>query len=147
MQFINFIDDNTALIVQVTIPVSTELCSVTLAYRKTRCVEIWSHLLILRGKERERAVIHAPCLWNSVSQNVFLIYFRSYLMKKYELHLTFSILIILSAPDRDCAAACCAKPLTAGASSALDRFLRSAFLETADQTSQRDYRPIMIGSW
>ncbi len=43
-------------------------------------------------------------------------------MKKYELYLTFSIIIILPAPDRDwdCDAACRAKPLTAGASSAWD---------------------------
>ncbi len=45
-------------------------------------------------------------------------------MKKYELYLTFSIIIISPAPDRDWdgAAACHAKPLTAGASSAWDRF-------------------------
>ncbi len=99
-------------------------------------------------RERERASGDSRTLFMKfcLTERFFFIYFRSYLMKKYELHLTFSILIILSAPDRDCAAACCAKPLTAGASSALDRFLRSAFLETADQTSQRDYRPIMIGS-
>ncbi len=41
-------------------------------------------------------------------------------MKKNELYLTFSIIIILPALDRDwdCAAACRAKPLKAGASSA-----------------------------
>ncbi len=37
---------------------------------------------------------------------------ESYLIKKYELYLSFSIIIILYAPDRDCAAACHAKPLT-----------------------------------
>ncbi len=45
-------------------------------------------------------------------------------MKKYELYLTFSIIIIFPAPDRDWdgAAACHVKRLTAGASSAWDRF-------------------------
>ncbi len=44
-------------------------------------------------------------------------------MNKYELYLTFSIIIISPAPDRDWdgAAACRAKPLTARASSAWDR--------------------------
>ncbi len=44
-------------------------------------------------------------------------------MKKYELYLTFSIIIILTVPDRDRdgAAACRAKSLTTGASSAWDR--------------------------
>ncbi len=66
-------------------------------------------------------------------------------MNKYELYLTFSIIIISPAPDRDWdgAAACRAKFFTADASSAWDRFMRSAFLETADQTSPSDYRPIV----
>ncbi len=42
------------------------------------------------------------------------------------------------------ALACHAKPLTAGASSALDWFMRSAFIETADKTSQNNYRPIVV---
>ncbi len=72
-----------------------------------------------------------------------------YLMNKYELYLTFSIIIISPALDRDWdgAAAWRAKPLTARTSSARDHFFRrSAFSETADQTSQSDYRPIMIGT-
>ncbi len=40
-------------------------------------------------------------------------YFVSYLKKKYELYLTFSIIIILPAPDWDGAAACHAEPLMA----------------------------------
>ncbi len=67
-------------------------------------------------------------------------------MKKYELYLTFSIIIILPTLDMDGAAACRAKSLTAGTSSAWDWFMRSAFLETVDQTYQSDYRPIVIGS-
>ncbi len=45
-------------------------------------------------------------------------------MNKYELYLTFSIIIISPAPDRDwdSADACRAKPLKARASSARDRF-------------------------
>ncbi len=45
-------------------------------------------------------------------------------MNKYELYLSFSIIIISPAPDRDwdSAAACHAKPLTARVSSARDRF-------------------------
>ncbi len=82
---------------------------------------IWSHLRILRGKAR--AVIHTGCLWNDVSQKVSN-YFICYLMNKYELYLTFSIIIISPAPDRDWdgAAACHTKPLTARASSARDQF-------------------------
>ncbi len=50
-------------------------------------------------------------------------------MKKYEL---YKIIIISPAPDRvRRAAACRVKPLM-------------AFIETADQTSQHDYRPIVI---
>ncbi len=47
-----------------------------------------------------------------------------YLMNKYELYLSFSIIIISPAPDRDWdgATACHAKPLTARASSARDQF-------------------------
>ncbi len=104
---------------------------------------IWSHLRILR--EKARAVIHTGCLWNYVSQKVPND-FICYLMNKYELYLTFSIIIISLTPDRDWdgAAECRAKPFTARASSDWDVFLRSAFLETADQTSQSNYRPIMI---
>ncbi len=69
-------------------------------------------------------------------------------MKKYELYLSFSIIIIVPAPDRDWdgAAAYHAKPFKARASSAWDRFMRSAFLGTANQTSYIDYRLIMIGT-
>ncbi len=106
---------------------------------------IWSHLRILREKARERAVIHTGRLWNDVSQKVSND-FICYLMNRYELYYTFSIIMVSPAPDWDSAAACHGKPLTAGASSARDLFLRSAFLETADQTSQSYYRPIIIGT-
>ncbi len=100
---------------------------------------IWSHLRILR--EKARAVIHTGCLWNYVSQKVPND-FICYLMNKYELYLTFSIIIISLTPDRDWdgAAACRAKPFTARASSDWDRLFEIGLLETADQTSQSDYR-------
>ncbi len=53
MQFMNFNHD-TASIVQVTILVSTVQRAARL-YRQTWCVEIWSHLHILREREREGA--------------------------------------------------------------------------------------------
>ncbi len=62
MQFINF-SDNTASIVQVTIPVST----VQLAYRR----DVWWFEAICAFLERERTVIHLHCLWKYVSQKVF----------------------------------------------------------------------------
>ncbi len=69
-------------------------------------------------------------------------------MKIYELYLTYSIIIISPAPDRDWDGALHAVPnLSQQARHQLEiGFLRSAFLETADQTSPSDYRPIMIGS-
>ncbi len=69
-------------------------------------------------------------------------------MKKYELYLSFSIISIVPAPDRDWdgAAAYHAKPFKAHAPSAWDRFMKSAFLGTANQTSYIDYRLIMIGT-
>ncbi len=96
--------------------------------------------------KRERACAwwfsHAVC--EMMSHRNFSNYFISYLMKKYEL---YSIIIISSAPDKDWdgAATCLVNPLTAGALSAWD-FLDRAFLETADQSSQRHYRSIVIGS-
>ncbi len=64
-------------------------------------------------------------------------------MKKYEL---YSIITISPMTDKDGAVTCLVNPLKADVSSAWDRFLRSAFLETAGQTAQRDYQPIVIGS-
>ncbi len=58
-----------------------------------------------------------------------------YLMKKYEL---YSIIIISPMPDRIRHVL----SILSWQASAWDRFL-----ETADQTSQRDYRPNMIGNW
>ncbi len=69
-------------------------------------------------------------------------------MKIYELYLTYSIIIISPAPDRDWDGALHVVPnLSQQARHQLEiGFWRSAFLETADQTPPSDYRPIMIGS-
>ncbi len=86
---------------------------------QTRCdLKPFAHF----ERESVRGVIHTGCLWN-VSQKVSN-YFICYLMNKYELYLTFSIIIISPVPDRDWdgAAACRAKPLMARASSDRDRF-------------------------
>ncbi len=69
-------------------------------------------------------------------------------MKIYELYLTYSIIIISPAPDRDWDGALHVVPnLSQQARHQLEIvFLRSAFLETTDKTPPNDYRPIMIGS-
>ncbi len=69
-------------------------------------------------------------------------------MKIYELYLTYSIIIISPVPDRDWDGALHVVPnLSQQARHQLEiGFLRSAFLETADQSPPSDYRPIMIGS-
>ncbi len=82
-------------------------------------------------KKRERAwwFTHAVCIF----EEIWIV-----------LHLQY-IIIILPVPDWDGAAACHAKPLTAGASSAWDRFMRSAFIKPP--IKHPNYRPIVIGSW
>ncbi len=92
MQFINF-SDNTASIVQVTIPVST----VQLAYRR----DVWWFEAICAFLERESARWFTCTACENMSHRKFSNYFRSYLMKKYELYLTFSIIITLPMLDRD----------------------------------------------
>ncbi len=98
--------------------------------------------------ERESARGDSHRLFMKLSDRVSN-YFICYLMKKYELYLTVSIIIISPVLDRDWdgAAACRAKSLTARTSSARDRFFEiGAFLETTDQTSPSDYLPILIGT-
>ncbi len=63
-------------------------------------------------------------------------------MKIYELYLTYSIIIISPALDRD--GALHVPNLSQQARHQLGiGFLRLAFLETADQTPPSDYRPII----
>ncbi len=122
-------------------------CSLQLAYRlvEGRCDVIWSHLCILR--EEKWVCGDSLMLFVKSCLTKFSNYFISYLMQKYEL-ITFSIIIILPTLDRDWDGKLHVMPnRTADASSAWDLFfLRSAFIEIADQTSKRDYRPIAIGS-
>ncbi len=95
MQFINFSDDATASIVQVTIPVST----VQLTYSADA---IWFEAICAfweRKREHARWFTHA--VFEIMSHGKFSDYFISYLMKKYELYRTFSIIIISPARDRD----------------------------------------------
>ncbi len=84
-----------------------------------KCRRNWIWKRILKEKEGARAVIHSRCLWNYAWKKVFKLLYN-YLMKKYELY----IIIIFPVTERDWdgAAACHAKCLTAGASSAWDRF-------------------------
>ncbi len=97
--------------------------------------------------ERARAVIHSRCLWNYVSHKVFKLLYKLFNEDIWIVpHLQhYNYFTRAGQRLRQCAA-CRAKSLTAGASSARDLFLRSAFLETADQTPPSEYRPIMIGS-
>ncbi len=66
-------------------------------YRQTWCVEIWSHLHILREREREGARWFTHAINDIMSQRNFSNDFISYLMKMYEL---YKIIIISPAPDR-----------------------------------------------
>ncbi len=122
-----------------------QLFRVQLAYSADA---IWFEAVwdILREKEHTRWFTHAVC--EIMSHIRFSNYFISYLMKIYELYLTYSIIIISPAPDRDWDGALHVVPnLSQQARHQLEiGFLRSAFLETADQTPPSDYRPIMIGS-
>ncbi len=123
-------------------------CSLQLAYRlvEGRRDVIWSHLCILR--EEKWVCGDSLMLFVKSCLTKFSNYFISYLMQKYEL-ITFSIIIILPTPDRDWdgTTACHAKPHGRRVISLRSFFfLRSAFIEIADQTSKRDYRPIAIGS-
>ncbi len=68
-------------------------------------------------------------------------------MNKYKLYFTFSIIIISPAPDRQTVPLHVVPNLPRHVHHQLEIFfLRSAFLETADQTSQRDYQLTMIGT-
>ncbi len=82
-----------------------------------------------------------------MAHRTFSNYFIGYLMKKYELYLTFSIIIISTATETETVLLHVMTNLSRQAHHQLEIvFLRSAFLETADQTSPSDYRPIVIGS-
>ncbi len=113
------------------------------------CGEPFAHFE--RERESAHTVIHSVALFVKLCfTESFQITFRSYLMKKYELHLTFSIKIILPGPyhtETETVPLHVVPNLAQQARHQLEIvFLRSAFLENADQTSQRDYRPIVIGS-
>ncbi len=125
---------------------SCQLFRVQLAYSADA---IWFEAVCTfweRKRERAQWFTHAVC--EIMSHIRFSNYFISYLMKIYELYLTYSIIIISPAPDRDWDGALHVVPnLSQQARHQLEIvFLRSAFLETADQTPPSDYRPIMIGS-
>ncbi len=73
--------------------VSRAVCSSFIV--QTRCADMKPFVHFEREKQKARGEPHRK----------FSNYFISYLKKKYELYLTFSIIIILHAPDRvwDCA--------------------------------------------
>ncbi len=97
--------------------------------------------------ERARAVIHSCCLWNYVSHKVFKLLYKLFNEKIWIVpHLQHYNYFTRAGQRLRRCAACRAKSLTAGAPSAWDGFLRSAFLETADQTPPSDYRPIVIST-
>ncbi len=130
---------------QVTVPVNCSGCSSLIV----QICAIWFEAVWAfweRKRERARWFTHAVC--EIMSHIRFSNYFISYLMKIYELYLTYSIIIISPALDRDWDGALHVVPnLSQQARHQLEIvFLRSAFLETADQTPPSNYRPIMIGS-
>ncbi len=108
---------------------------------QTRCVVIWSHFE--RERESARWFTHVVC--EIMSHRNFSNYFRSYLFKKYEL---YSIIIISPAPDRvrRCRCMSCQSSHGRHVISMRCFFWDQPFLETADQTSPSDYRPIVIGT-
>ncbi len=126
---------------QVTVPVNCSGCS-SLIVQTRFDLKPFAHF----EREHARWFTHAVC--EIMSRIRFSNYFISYLMKIYELYLTYSIIIISPAPDRDWDSALHVVPnLSQQARHQLEIvFLRSAFLETADQTPPSEYRPIMIGS-
>ncbi len=68
-------------------------------------------------------------------------------MKRYELYLTLSIMKMPCQTETETVPLHVVPNLSQQAHYQLEIvFLRSAFLETADQTSKSDYRPIVIGS-
>jgi len=107
-----------------------QLCSVQLVYSADAMC--WFEAFWEEKKECVLWFTHAA--WEIISHIKFLNYFVSYLMKKYELYLTFSIIIILPAPDR-LRQSHCISYQTSPSRSIFS--LRSAFIENADQTSER----------
>ncbi len=128
---------------QVTVPVNCSGCS-SLIVQTRFDLKPFAHF----ERERESARGDSLALFVKLSHIRFSNYFISYLMKIYELYLTYSIIIISPAPDRDWDGALHVVPnLSQQARHQLEiGFLKSAFLESADQTPPSDYRPIMIGS-
>ncbi len=94
------------------------------------------------ARDRARWFTHAVC--KIISHRNFSNNFISNVMKKYDLN---KIILISPAPDRvrRCHFMSCQSSHGRRVISLRSFFW--AFLETADQTSQRDYRPIVIGNW
>ncbi len=74
-EVINFIDD-------VTLPrlckwqFLCQMCSVQLAYRQTRCVVIWSHLRILRERERKRVRWFTQAVYKMMSHRIQSLFWK-----------------------------------------------------------------------
>ncbi len=139
MQFINFSDD-------ATLPrlckwqFLCQLCSVQLAYSADA---MWFQSICAFWK-RERAVIHSRYLWNYVSQKVLKLLYKFFneeiwIVQHYNFHprQTETETVPLHVVPNLSRQTCHQLEIV---------FLRSAFLETADQTSQRHYRPMVICS-
>ncbi len=116
---------------------SRQLFRVQLAYSADA---IWFEAVCAfweRKRERARWFTHAVC--EIMSHIRFSNYFISYLMKIYELYLTYSIIIISPAPDRDWDGALHVVPnLSQQARHQLEiDFLRSAFRDHRSNTPKR----------
>ncbi len=109
MQIIHYIDDTDACKLWQFL---CQSCSLQLVYSADAMWWYEAICAFWEGKTESSRRTHAVC--KITPHRKFYNYCISYLIKKYELYLTFSIIIILHAPDRvwDGAAACPAKSLT-----------------------------------
>lgn len=114
-------------------------------------------------RERESVVIHSHCLWNYVSERFQITFFQIPFFKLFQKEIWIgtspSALTISSWSDWEIVTSALQlfyphwteietallhvmPNLSWQVRHQLDQFLRSAFIETADQTSQSDYQPI-----
>ncbi len=123
---------------------SCQLFSVQVAYSADA---IWFEAVCAYWeKERARAVIHSCCLWNYVSHKVFKLLYKLFNEEIWIVPHLQHWNYFTRARLRLTRCRCMSCQTSHGRRVISLRFLRSAFLETTDQTSPSDYRPIVIGS-
>ncbi len=121
---------------QVIIPVST----VQRAVRYSADAMWFEAIYAFWERESVRAVILSRCLWNYVSQKLFKLLYKLFNEEIWIVQ-HYNYFTRAGQKLRWCHCMSCQ---TSHGRRVIS--LRSPFLENADQTSQCDYRPIMIGS-